>query len=128
MIINNYNNYILNTINKPLEPSSYNKAINSKENLEQLESMKLEVDELYFHNTQTISYKPKENREILKGRQVYKIKENNLDYKYKYKSRQVIQGFKQVKRLNYKDTFITTTRIESIRILLILAIYNNYYI
>lgn len=89
--------------------------------------MKAEVEELLRQKTWTISLLPKD-RIALGGRWVYKIKTDNLNNIIKYKSRWVIQGYNQVLGLDYNETFATTARPETIRILFIIAIANSYIV
>ncbi len=66
-----------------------------------------------------------EKTNLLSTRWVYKIKSNNDNIPIRYKSRLVVQGFKQQLGVDYIETFSTTCRLETYRILLILAIANN---
>ena len=63
-----------------------------------------------------------EGKEVLKGRWVYKKKLNNITNTIKYKSRWVVQGYNQVKYLDYLETFSTIYRPETYRLVFIIAI------
>ena len=58
----------------------------------------------------------------LGGRWVYTKKQNNLLNKTKYKARWVAQGFNQVLGIDYIDTFSTTCRPETYRMVIIIAL------
>ena len=135
---NNTINTILNSENKevllyllenkdPIEPTTYKQALNSPEAIKWQEGMQIEVSELLKQNTWEITRAPKD-REALGGRWVYRLKKDNKNNILKYKARWVVQGFRQIKNLDYIDTFSTTARPESIRLLLLIAVSNNFSI
>lgn len=66
-------------------------------------------------------------RKPITGKWVYKlkIKEGNID---RYKARYVARGFSQKEELDYNETFSPVTRLESIRILLVLTNHSNWRI
>ena len=83
--------------------------------------MELEISELERQNTWNITDLPN-NRTVLKGKWVYKIKTNLEGHIIKYKARWVVKGFNQILGLDYLDTFSSTYRPESYRIIFIIAI------
>ena len=86
-----------------------------------------EINEIIKQKTWIIDfYNP--NNPPLGSKFVYKIKTDNNNNIYKYKSRLVVQGYSQIKYINYEETFASTARPESIRIILIIAIYLDYFI
>ena len=54
--------------------------------------MKLEIKSLKSQNTWKLTIPP-QNRKVIKGRWVYKIKTNADNTVYKYKARWVVKGF-----------------------------------
>ena len=93
--------------------------MNSPNNKEWIEAMQKEIDELNRQNTWNLINLPN-NRTVLGGKWVYKIKTD------KYKARWVVKGFNQILGIDYLDTFSTTCRPESYRIIFILAIQNKW--
>lgn len=89
--------------------------------------MRKEIKELEKQDTQELVDLLK-NRIALRGRQVYKKKKNNINNIIKYKSRQVVQGFNQVKFLDYLKTFSTVCKPETYKLVFIIAISNNWQI
>ena len=87
--------------------------------------MKIEIDELIKQNTWNLTTLPN-NRTPLRGKWVYKIKIDINNNIIKYKARWVVKGFNQVLGVDYLDTFSTTCRPESYRIIFILAMQNGW--
>jgi Reverse transcriptase (RNA-dependent DNA polymerase) len=87
--------------------------------------MNNEIKELELQNTWTILNLPP-NKNLLRGKWVYKIKKNNKGEIIKYKARWVIKGFNQILGIDYLDTFSTTCRPETYRLLIIMAVTNNW--
>lgn len=110
-----------------IEPSSYYKALESIDKDKWNSSMKIEVEELLAQKVWSIKDLPN-NRKPIKGRWVYKIKTNSDNSNIRYKSRWVVQGYNQIQGLDYTETFATTSRPETIKLLLIIAVANNYKI
>ena len=123
---NNYSNsedkLALITSKDRFEPTTYLEASNSKESKNWLKACLLEINQLEEQETWDLVDLPT-NRKALKGRWVFKIKEDSNNNITKYKARWVIKGFSQKFGLDYLETFANTTRIEIIRLLLFLAAY-----
>ena len=68
------------------EPESYLEAINSSNSKEWLESMKAELGDLLDQNVWNLVPRPP-NRQVLKGRWVYRKKTNALGEVTRFKSR-----------------------------------------
>ncbi|KAI0992283.1 hypothetical protein K3495_g15903, partial [Podosphaera aphanis] len=107
------------------EPNTYKEAITSPESKEWINAMQAEVNELQNQKTWSLSDLPP-NKVPLKGRWIYKIKTDLNGNIIKYKARWVVKGFNQVLGVDYLDTFSTTCRPESYRIILILALHNKW--
>ena len=58
----------------------------------------------------------------LGGRWVYKLKTNAQGDIVRYKSRWVVQGFHQILRIDYLETFATTIQPETYRMLFVIAL------
>ena len=65
---------------------------------------------------------------MLKSRSVYKKKPNNITNTIKYKSKWVIQGYNQVKYLDYLETFSTVYRLKIYKLVFIIAILKGWKI
>jgi hypothetical protein len=120
------NSYILLT-SQQSEPKTFQDAITCFEKDKWFESMQAEIDELQAQGTYTIINLPP-GKHALGGRWVYKKKTNSLGQVIKYKSRWVVQGFRQILGLDYLETFSTTCRPEVYRLILILAVNQGWYI
>ncbi|KAI0992610.1 hypothetical protein K3495_g15575, partial [Podosphaera aphanis] len=107
------------------EPNTYKQAIMSEKNSEWQKDMKAEIDELVCQNTWELTELPK-NKVPLRGRWVYKLKTDLNDEIIKYKARWVVKGFNQVPGADYSETFSSTCRPESYRLIFMLAIHNNW--
>ena len=120
------NNFILLT-NMQNEPNTFQEAITSIDKDKWFESMQAEIDELQAQGTYTLVNLPP-GKHALGGRWVYKKKTNSLGQVIKYKSRWVVQGFRQILGLDYLKTFSTTCRPEVYRLILILAVNQDWFI
>jgi hypothetical protein len=91
--------------------------------------MNNEIKELEAQNIWTITKLPSDKKP-LRGKWVYKLKRDNKGIIIKYRARWVIKGFNQILGIDYLDTFSTTCRPETYRIVFILAITfgTGYYI
>jgi Reverse transcriptase (RNA-dependent DNA polymerase)/gag-polypeptide of LTR copia-type/Integrase core domain/GAG-pre-integrase domain len=107
------------------EPNTYKQAINSIDKDKWIEAMKLEYNELKNQNTWSLMELPN-NRIALKGKWVYKYKTDLNNNITKYKARWVVKGFDQILGIDYLDTFSTTCRPETYRIIFIIALYNKW--
>ena len=107
--------YVLNV------PNSFEEAMQSDDKLKWQLAMDAEIKSLEVNNTFTLTKLP-EDKKLVGGRWVYDIKgkpENPI-----YKARYVAKGYSQVYGSDYFETFSPTPRIESIRVLMQLAV--NY--
>ena len=84
-----------------------------------------EITELTKKNTQIVIDLP-ENKTPINGRWVYKIKTDENNKITKYKARWVIKEYSQILGIDYLETFATTCRPESYRLIFILALQNNW--
>lgn len=107
------------------EPNTFKQAISSPQKQDWLNAMQAEIDELESQNTWTRTTLP-HDKIPLKGRWVYKIKSDLDGNIVKYKARWVVKGFNQILGVDYLDTFSTTCRPESYRIIFILAMHNTW--
>jgi hypothetical protein len=115
----------LSTNNDIIIPKNYKQAIESPNKEKWQQAMDTEYNELIGQNTWVLTDLPK-GREALDGRWVYTTKTDNYNNIIKYKARYVVKGFNQTLGIDYLDTFSTTCRPESYRILFIITIYMGW--
>ena len=83
-------------------------------------AMKDEVKALQDNETWNL-VRPPTDRDVIPGNWVYKVKLGPSGQVDKYKARYVAKGFKQVKGLDYIETFAPTCKPETFRLLLQLS-------
>jgi Reverse transcriptase (RNA-dependent DNA polymerase) len=117
------NNYkcFLSSISKELEPNSYQEAIKSPA---WCKTMEEELHALEKNRTWKITQLPKEKK-LVGCKWVYKIKYNGDGTIEKYKARLVDKGYTQTYGIDYHDTFAPIAKMNTIRILLSVAVNNN---
>jgi hypothetical protein len=102
-------------------PNSYNECANDSN---WIESMNQEIESLKSNKTWILVPRP-QNRKVLKSKWVYRVK-TDLDGKIlRYKSRLVVQGFRQKYLEDYIDTFSNVLHKSSFRCLVSLAASEN---
>ncbi|CAG7784865.1 unnamed protein product, partial [Allacma fusca] len=104
------------------EPSTYEEAIGSKDSKHWIHAMNDEMDSHDTNGTWDLMVYPKDKRiRVLDNRWIYKVKYNPDGTVSTYKARLVIRGYRQIKGIDYNETFASTVRYESIRLLLNIA-------
>jgi hypothetical protein len=77
-----------------------------------------------FHENDTWSLCPQPlNRNIIKNKWVFKLKQNSNGSIEKYKARLVAKGFQQRDGIDYTKTFNPVIKLATIRILLSLVVH-----
>lgn len=112
-------------ININSEPNTYKEAMTSHNSQEWQKAMQYEINELQSQNTWTLSPLP-QDRTPLQGRWIYKLKTDLDGNIVKYKARWVVKGYNQKEGIDYMDTFSTTCRPESYRLIFMLAVSQNW--
>lgn len=108
------------------DPTSIEEAINSPQKEKWIQAMNRELQSLDENNTWEVSDLPK-GATLLGTKWIYTQKLNDQG-KPKFKARLVIQGCRQIKGVNYEETFAQVARYNSIRYLLALATQKDFYI
>ena len=116
---------LLVNINK--EPNTFKQAMSCDTHQEWQMAMQAEIDELERQNTWSLTPLP-HDKIPLRGRWVYKLKTDLQGQITKYKARSVVKGFNQVPGVDYSETFSTTCRPESYRLIFILAMHNKWHL
>lgn len=101
------------------EPKRYEQAINSSNPQKWIDSMADEIKSQKESQTWVLVPRPK-NRRVHGSTWVYKIKLEG-DGSFRYKSRLCLQGFTQIKGIDFKETFAPVVRMTTIRLLLALG-------
>lgn len=97
------------------EPQTYEEAMKSKECGLWKKAMDEELDAFEKNNVWEVVKRPV-NKTIVDSRWVFKIKDGK-----RFKARLCAKGFKQIRGIDYDETFAPTTRYDSIRLLLSIA-------
>ena len=69
---------------------------------------------------------PKEGRNLIDCKWVYKIKKKSDGTMDRFKARLVAKGFKQRYGIDYEDTFIPVVKIATVRIVLSIAVSRGW--
>jgi hypothetical protein len=114
--------YTFNTIKEGnvQEPKSYEEAVNSPHAEDWKNAMQAEYDSLMDNDTWTLVDKP-EDKQVLPGKWVYRVKYGANGQVDKLKARYVAKGFAQVEGLDFFETYAPTCKPETFRILLAVA-------
>lgn len=99
------------------EPSGYIKA---KENKNWMDAMKEELSKIKKNKTWDIVDRP-HNKKVIGVKWVFRTKLNPDGSVNKHKARLVVKGYAQVFRVDYLDTFISVSRLDTIKLLLAIA-------
>ena len=118
-------NYSHNSMSFHRKLETYNNAMKSGEKENWTEAMLQELKSLEETKTWDLVERPND-KNVIPGKWVYKIKtkaDGSLD---KYKARYVAKGFKQIEGVDYGDTFARTSKPETFRLILSLAAKENF--
>ena len=109
------------------EPQTYKQAVDGKNAKFWHQAMQEEYDSLMENNTWTLVNSP-DNRKILPGKWVYKIKTKTDGTITRWKARWVAKGYEQIEGLDYNQTFASVIKGTSARVLFALAVEKEFYI
>ena len=105
-------------------PKSYDEAMASPEANNWQEAMQSEYDSLSENNTWDITDLP-EGKRIIGGKWVFNKKFDKDNDLTKYKARYVARGFSQIEGVDYTETFSPTARLNSVRMLMQVAVQHD---
>ncbi|KAJ0534339.1 putative RNA-directed DNA polymerase [Helianthus annuus] len=113
---------LVSSLNKSVEPNSYNEAIKDPR---WIEAMNNEMEALYRNNTWVVVDLPK-GRKPIGCKWVYKIKYKANGEIERYKARLVAKGFNQREGIDFGETFSPVVKMVTVRIVLKLAVNNGW--
>ena len=105
-------------------PRNYKEAVTSDEKEQWVLAMDEELDALKESDTYESVQLPA-GKSLIGSRWVYSVKLGSNDEE-KFKARLVAKGYSQTEGIDYEETFSPTAKMTSIRILLQLAVQNDY--
>lgn len=108
----------------PVEPNSYDEALQVAERENWIEAMDEEMDS-HKKNCTWELVEPDRNIKPLSAKWVYCIKTRANGEVDRYKARLVIKGYEQVYGVNYTETFSPVVRYDTIRLLFWMAVVDN---
>ena len=118
-----YRHFIM-SISSSTEPTSYVEA--SRLDC-WIKAMQAELHALQMNNTWTLTTLPP-HKVAIGCRWVYKIKYNADGTIERYKARLVAKGYTQMEGLDFLDTFSPVAKLTTVRLLLALAVLNNWHL
>jgi hypothetical protein len=91
-----------------------------------LEAMHEELNNFKFNNVWELVEKPKECRNVIGTKWIFKNKQDEHGIVVRNKARLVAQGYSQIEGIDFGETYAPVARLESIRILLAYAAHHNF--
>lgn len=107
-----------------IEPQNFKDATESEDAKHWKEAMKEEIDSHKTNNTWTLTSLPP-NRKAIGAKWVFKVKVDGNNGNKRFKARLVAKGFVQKQGIDFTETFSPVVRLNTIRILMALAVENN---
>ncbi|KAK1678572.1 hypothetical protein QYE76_039420 [Lolium multiflorum] len=102
------------------------KVFEALENSDWVEAMHEELNNFKRNKVWTLVKKPKECRNVIGTKWMFKNKQDEFGNIVRNKARLVAQGFSQVEGIDFGETYAPVARLESIRILLAYASHHNF--
>ncbi|KAK1692254.1 hypothetical protein QYE76_008951 [Lolium multiflorum] len=102
------------------------KVFEDLEDLDWLEAMHEELNNFKRNKVWTLVEKPKECRNVIGTKWIFKNKQDEFGNVVRNKARLVAQGFSQIEGIDFGETYAPVARLESIRILLDYALHHNF--
>ena len=106
-------------------PNTYEEAVHSPDEKFWKVAMDNEIATLQNNDSWNLVKLPKDRDEI-KGRWVYTLKQGKTPDKVEYKARYVAKGYSQISGVDYDETYSPTTKMTSIRMLLQKAVNEDF--
>ena len=102
------------------------KVFESLEDLDWLEAMHEELNNFERNNVWKLVEKPKECRNVIGTKWIFKNKQDEHGMVVRSKARFVAQGYSQVEGIDFDETFAPVAQLESIRIVLAYASHHKF--
>ncbi|KAK1667120.1 hypothetical protein QYE76_055279 [Lolium multiflorum] len=102
------------------------KVFEALEDSDWLEAMHEELNNFKRNKVWTLVKKPKECRNVIGTKWIFKNKQDEFGNVVRNKARLVAQGFSQFEGIDFGETYAPVARLESIRILLAYASHHNF--
>ncbi|KAK1645501.1 hypothetical protein QYE76_063306 [Lolium multiflorum] len=102
------------------------KVFEALEDSDWVEAMHEELNNFKRNKVWTLVEKPKECRNVIGTKWIFKNKQDEFGNIVRNKARLVAQGFSQVEGIDFGETYAPMARLESIRILLAYASHHNF--
>ncbi|KAK9008737.1 hypothetical protein V6N11_075620 [Hibiscus sabdariffa] len=109
------------------EPKTYQEAVASPNSEKWLEAMRSEKDSMSENQVWTLD-EPPEGIKPIGCKWVFKKKTDMDGNVQTYKGRLVAKGFRQIRGVDYEETFSPVAMFKSIRVLLAVAAFHDYEI
>ncbi|KAK8652311.1 hypothetical protein V6N13_061332 [Hibiscus sabdariffa] len=109
------------------EPKTYQEAVSSPDSEKWLEAMRSEMDSMSDNQVWTL-VEPPEGIKPIGCKWVFKKKTDMDGNVQTYKGRLVAKGYRQIRGIDYDETFSPVAMFKSIRILLAIAAFHDYEI
>ena len=109
------------------EPRTFQEALNSPQRNEWINGIRDELRSLLINQTWEVIpvQDQKTDTDTIDSKWVFKIK-INPDNSIRYKARLVIKGYRQIKGVNYEETYAPVSHPTTLRVLLAFASSNNW--
>ncbi|KAK1614983.1 hypothetical protein QYE76_020500 [Lolium multiflorum] len=114
------------SILKKLRKLNLKKVFEALEDSDWVEAMHEELNNFKRNKVWTLVEKPKECRNVIGTKWIFKNKQDEFGNIVRNKARLVAQGFSQVEGIDFGETYAPVARLESIRILLAYASHHNF--
>ncbi|KAK1683679.1 hypothetical protein QYE76_044527 [Lolium multiflorum] len=111
---------------KQLRKLKFKQVFEALEDSDWLEAMHEELNNFKRNKVWTLVKKPKECRNVIGTKWIFKNKQDEFGNVVRNKARLVAQGFSQVEGIDFGETYAPVARLESIRILLAYASHHNF--
>ena len=102
------------------------KVFEALEDPDWLGAMHDELNNFKRNKVWTLVEKPKECRNVIGTKWIFKNKQDEFGIVVRNKARLVAQGFSQIEGIDFGETYAPVARLESIRILLAYASHHNF--
>ena len=118
---------IATSISQRVEPLTYRQAVESPNSMQWKQAMKREMSSLKDNNTWDLMDLSR-GQKVLKGKWVFKIKQDTHGAIMKYKAWWVVKGFKQQFGIDYNQTYAAVIKPMSYKVVFALAAFYDLYI